>query len=187
VIDRQLIVDRRGLRDLLAERPEWKLQDFANAIGRSLWWVKKSAKRLGLAGLDDHDVLVGHSCARHTPAPPLSQLRENAFSTVVSILPTISIVSLAAKPSCISLSKKPPPDCKASAYRARRARSGASCTSINRLSSCSSERIRAWNAESQSRVGNSTLRMHRAFQLTQMANSSRSLRCLMPSMSAPRT
>jgi hypothetical protein len=38
-MDPQLIVDRRRLRDLLDLRPEWKLQDFADALGRSLSWV----------------------------------------------------------------------------------------------------------------------------------------------------
>ena len=73
-MDPQLIVDRRRLRDLLDLRPDWILQDFADALGRSLSWVKKWAKRLRQAAPDDEEVLAGHSCARHTPPPALSQL-----------------------------------------------------------------------------------------------------------------
>ncbi len=73
-MDAQLIVDRRRLRDLLDLRPDWILQDFADALGRSLSWVKKWAKRLRQAAPDDEEVLAGHSCARHTPPPALSQL-----------------------------------------------------------------------------------------------------------------
>jgi hypothetical protein len=73
-MEAQLLLDRRRLRDLLALRPEWKQKDFADALGRSLSWVKKWAKRLRQAGPDDDDVLVGHSCTRHTPPPALSQL-----------------------------------------------------------------------------------------------------------------
>lgn len=73
-MDAQLIVDRRRLRCLLDTRPDWKLQDLADAIGRSLSWVKKWVKRLRQAAPDDQAVFVGHSCVRHTPPPKLSQL-----------------------------------------------------------------------------------------------------------------
>jgi transposase InsO family protein len=73
-MDPQLIADRRRLRDLLALRPDWKLQDFADAIGRSLSWVKKWTKRLRQADPDDEQVLMGRECARHTPPPRLSQV-----------------------------------------------------------------------------------------------------------------
>src|SRR5687768_4284218 len=46
VMDPQLLVDRRRLRDLLDLRPDWKHKDFADALGRSLSWVKKWTKRL---------------------------------------------------------------------------------------------------------------------------------------------
>jgi transposase InsO family protein len=73
-MDAQLIVDRHRLRCLLDTRPDWKFQDLADAIGRSLSWVKKWVKRLRQADPDDQQVLEGHSCARHTSPPKLSQL-----------------------------------------------------------------------------------------------------------------
>jgi hypothetical protein len=35
----QWLVDRRRLRDLLKRRPDWTLQDFADASGRCRAWV----------------------------------------------------------------------------------------------------------------------------------------------------
>jgi hypothetical protein len=73
-MDAQWVVDRRHLRSLHALRPDWTLQDLADAIGRSRSWVKKWLKRLRGAPPDDEEVLAGHSCARHTPPPGLSQV-----------------------------------------------------------------------------------------------------------------
>jgi len=42
----QWMVDRSRLRSLHEKRPDWRLQDFADAIGRSRAWVKKWLKRL---------------------------------------------------------------------------------------------------------------------------------------------
>lgn len=70
----QWVVDRRRLRSLLDIRPDWTLQDFADAIGRSRSWVKKWRTRFTEAAPEDEAVLVGHSSARHTPPPRLSQL-----------------------------------------------------------------------------------------------------------------
>jgi transposase InsO family protein len=70
----QWVVDRRRLRTLLDIRPDWTLQDLADAIGRSRSWVKKWRTRLREAAPEDEAVLVGHSSARHTPPPRLSQL-----------------------------------------------------------------------------------------------------------------
>jgi transposase InsO family protein len=72
-MDAQWVVDRRHLRSLHALRPDWTLQDLADAIGRSRSWVKKWLKRLRGAAPDDEEVLAGHSCARYTPPPGLSQ------------------------------------------------------------------------------------------------------------------
>jgi transposase InsO family protein len=68
----QWVVDRRRLRTLLELRPDWSLQDFADAIGRSRSWVKKWRKRLRQAAPEDEALLKGHSTARHTPPPRLS-------------------------------------------------------------------------------------------------------------------
>ena len=68
------MVDRRRLRSLLRARPDWSLQDLADAVGRSRSWVKKWRKRLREAGPDDDTVLQGRASARHTPPPRLSQV-----------------------------------------------------------------------------------------------------------------
>ncbi len=63
----QWLVDRQRLRTLRGLRPDWTLQDLADAIGRSRSWVKKWLKRLRAAAPEDQAVLQGHSSARHTP------------------------------------------------------------------------------------------------------------------------
>ena len=68
------LVDRQRLRALLDRHPDWTVQDFADALGRSRSWVKKWRKRLAQAAPEDQSVLAGHSTAPHTPAPRLSQL-----------------------------------------------------------------------------------------------------------------
>jgi len=60
-MDAQLMVDRRRLHTLLDTRPDWKLQDFADALGRSLSWVKKWVKRLRQATPDDQRVFADRS------------------------------------------------------------------------------------------------------------------------------
>lgn len=70
----QWVVDRRRLRTLLDLRPDWTLQDLADAIGRSRSWVKKWVARLRQAAPSDDTVLQGRECARHTPPPRLSQV-----------------------------------------------------------------------------------------------------------------
>jgi DNA-binding Lrp family transcriptional regulator len=54
------IADRATLRSLAREHPEWTQQDLAEAVGRSLSWVKKWLKRLREAPLDDLQVLLSH-------------------------------------------------------------------------------------------------------------------------------
>lgn len=70
----QWVVDRRCLRSLLVLHPDWSVQDLADALGRSRSWVKTWTKRLRGAAAEDESVLYGHSSARHTPPPRLSQL-----------------------------------------------------------------------------------------------------------------
>ena len=72
-MEAQWVADRLRLRTLLATRPDWTLQDLADAVGRSLSWVKKWAKRLRTATSDDESVLHSHSRARKHPPPALSQ------------------------------------------------------------------------------------------------------------------
>ncbi len=70
----QWVVDRRRLRTLLDRRPDWTLQDLADAIGRSRAWVKQWVARLRQAAPSDDPVLQGRECARPTPPPRLSQV-----------------------------------------------------------------------------------------------------------------
>lgn len=63
------IADRATVRSLAREHPEWTQQDLAEAVGRSLSWVKKWLKRLREAAPDDLQVLLSHSRAHHTPSP----------------------------------------------------------------------------------------------------------------------
>jgi hypothetical protein len=63
------IADRATLRSLAREHPEWTQQDLAEAVGRSLSWVKKWLKRLREAPGDDLQVLLSRSRAHHTPYP----------------------------------------------------------------------------------------------------------------------
>ena len=70
----QWLVDRRRLRSLSTLRPDWSIQDFADALGRSRAWVKKWRKRLQQAAPDDDAVLQSPPCARHTPPPRLAQV-----------------------------------------------------------------------------------------------------------------
>lgn len=70
----QWIADRQRLRRLLISQPDWTLQDYADATGRSVSWVKTWSKRLRAAAPDDEQVLLGYSCARKNPPPRLSPL-----------------------------------------------------------------------------------------------------------------
>lgn len=72
-MEAQWVADRR-LRTLLVRRPEWARQDLADAIGRSLSWVKKWVKRLQAARADDDSVCASLSRARKIPPPSPSQL-----------------------------------------------------------------------------------------------------------------
>src|SRR6266699_7178536 len=59
--------DRALLRDLLNKDPQTPPQELAQAIGRSVSWVKKWRKRL--ADGDPHDPCVLCSCSRAHRAP----------------------------------------------------------------------------------------------------------------------
>lgn len=72
-MEAQWMSDRLHLRILLTTRPDWTRQDLADALGRSVSWVKKWVKRLRAAAADDESVLHSHSRARNHPPPALSQ------------------------------------------------------------------------------------------------------------------
>jgi hypothetical protein len=72
-MEAQWVADRQLLRTLLVSRPDWTRRDLAQALGRSLGWVKKWIKRLQNAPADDSMVLRSLSRARKHPPPSLSQ------------------------------------------------------------------------------------------------------------------
>ncbi len=63
------IADRAALRSLAQQHPEWTQRELADAVGRSLSWIKKWLKRLREAPPDDLHVLLSHSRAHHAPYP----------------------------------------------------------------------------------------------------------------------
>ncbi len=73
-MEAQWQADRAMLRTLLRTQPAWTQQDYADAIGRSVAWVKKWAQRLRAAPTDDLSVLRSRSRARKHPPPKLNQL-----------------------------------------------------------------------------------------------------------------
>jgi hypothetical protein len=70
-MEEQFYVDRTCLRHMLAQHPEWTVQQYMDATGRSRSWVKKWCHRLRHAPPDDETVLRGRSRARHTPPDPI--------------------------------------------------------------------------------------------------------------------
>ncbi len=69
-MEEQWLADRTMLQTLLRTQPQWRIQDFAEAIGRSRSWVKKWRKRLRLALPDDATALRSRSRARKRPPVP---------------------------------------------------------------------------------------------------------------------
>ena len=72
-MEEQWQADRTMLQTLLRTEPHWRVQDFAEAIGRSRSWVKKWRKRLRGVPPDDAIALRSRSRARKRPPPRLSQ------------------------------------------------------------------------------------------------------------------
>jgi hypothetical protein len=72
-MEAQWQADRAMLRTLLHSQPDWSQRDLAQAVGRSLGWVKQWVKRLRAVPLDDQTVLRRQSRARKHPPPRLSQ------------------------------------------------------------------------------------------------------------------
>jgi transposase InsO family protein len=64
---------RANLRRLLSQYPSWTRQQYAQAVGMSLGWVKKWSKRLREAPPEDEAVLQGQSRARKHPSERISQ------------------------------------------------------------------------------------------------------------------
>lgn len=76
-MEAQWVAQRQCLRNLLATCPNWSQQDLADAVGRSIAWVKKWSKRLRDAPVNDETVFHSRSRARKTPPPSLSPLVVN--------------------------------------------------------------------------------------------------------------
>ena len=72
-MEAQWQADRSMLRTLVRTQPLWTQRDYAQAIGRSVDWVKKWMKRLRAAPADDLAVLRSQSRARTHPPPRLDQ------------------------------------------------------------------------------------------------------------------
>jgi hypothetical protein len=68
-MEAQWICDRAALRTLLRQSPQWSNAQYAQALGRSVSWVKKWKKRLRLAPAEDMEVLLSRSRAHHAPYP----------------------------------------------------------------------------------------------------------------------
>ncbi len=73
-MEAQWQADRSMLRRLMQTQPQWTQRDYADAIGRSMAWVKKWTKRIRAAPADDVAVLRSQSRARKHPPPRLSQI-----------------------------------------------------------------------------------------------------------------
>jgi transposase InsO family protein len=73
-MEAQWQADRSMLRRLMQTQPQWTQRDYADAIGRSVDWVKKWIKRLRAALTDDMSVLRSQSRARKHPPPRLNQI-----------------------------------------------------------------------------------------------------------------
>jgi hypothetical protein len=71
-MEAQWMADRWMLRTLLRTQPQWTQRDYAEAVGRSMAWVKTWTKRLRAAPADDVAVLRSQSRARNQPPPKLS-------------------------------------------------------------------------------------------------------------------
>jgi hypothetical protein len=70
-MEAQWHADRAMLRRLMQTQPHWTQQHYADAIGRSVAWVKTWTKRLRAAPPDDLAVLHRHACTRTHPPPKL--------------------------------------------------------------------------------------------------------------------
>lgn len=68
-MEEQYYADRSRLRGLLQSEPAWTNQAYAEAVGRSLSWVKKWKRRLRAAAPGDERVLLGQSRCPHHPRP----------------------------------------------------------------------------------------------------------------------
>ena len=81
-MEEQWFVDRVRLRELLLANRQASKRQLAEEIGRSIGWVKQWRKRLLTAGLEDEDVLRGHSRA---PLHPPETIRSEVVHRILEI------------------------------------------------------------------------------------------------------
>lgn len=81
-MDAALLADRLTLRVLMQKHPDWGPSTLADAVGRSLSWVKKWRTRLRAAASDDPSVLLGHS---HAPKTPPNRIRQPVIDRILEI------------------------------------------------------------------------------------------------------
>ena len=70
-MEAQWICDRSNLRTLMHQHPHWTNPQYAQAIGRSVSWVKKGKTRLSQAPAEDLPVLFSRSRARAPTMRPI--------------------------------------------------------------------------------------------------------------------
>ena len=70
----QYYCDRSNLRKLLRTQPDWTNSQFAQALHRSLGWVKKWKARFRKSDPLDQEVLKGLPKVRQTPYPTYDQV-----------------------------------------------------------------------------------------------------------------
>ncbi|GHO80268.1 hypothetical protein KSD_80390 [Ktedonobacter sp. SOSP1-85] len=108
--------DRARLRELLLHHPDWGQQDYAQAVGRSISWVKKWRKRLQEADPHDVHILLSRSRAHHTPYPSwdprveerIVEMRLSPPEQLKRVPGPRALVLLAARPAVTSLAGAPP-------------------------------------------------------------------------------
>lgn len=81
-MEEQWQVDRARLRRLSQEHPKWSQRELAQAIGRSVTWVKKWYRRLAAAEPGDRDVLKSRSRRPKQAGSPIQALVINRILAI---------------------------------------------------------------------------------------------------------
>jgi len=68
------VADRITVRTLRQQHPDWRLSDVAEAVNRSLGWVKQWLTRFATASPTDLDIVRSRSCARHRPPARVAEV-----------------------------------------------------------------------------------------------------------------
>lgn len=81
-MEEQWVMDRQRLWSLHQAEPEWGKRRLAQALGRSLRWVKKWFKRLQGVDLSDETIWFSRSRARHTSPKQVTKPVEEAILAI---------------------------------------------------------------------------------------------------------